>query len=55
LKEKWDLVTAVCLERKPLITTPLTKLELDYKNLLSQVEFERSLKSDHEMRIEKEL
>ncbi|XP_063908577.1 large ribosomal subunit protein mL46 [Zophobas morio] len=55
LREKWDLITAVCLERKPVVTQSLTKLEEDYKKLLAQIEFERSLKSDHEMRHEKEL
>ena len=55
LREKWDLITAVCLERKPVVTQSLTKLEEDYKQLLAQIEFERSLKSDHEMRHEKEL
>ncbi|XP_044258159.1 39S ribosomal protein L46, mitochondrial [Tribolium madens] len=54
VREKWDLLTAVCLERKPLITTPLLKIEEDYKHLQSQIEFERSLKSDHEVRHEKE-
>ncbi|XP_972780.2 large ribosomal subunit protein mL46 [Tribolium castaneum] len=54
VREKWDLVTAVCLERKPVITKPLTKIEEDYKTMQSRIEFERSLKSDHEIRHEKE-
>ncbi|RZC36700.1 39S ribosomal protein L46, mitochondrial, partial [Asbolus verrucosus] len=48
-------MTAVCLERKPVIVQELNKLESDYKNLLAEVEFERSLKSDHEVRHEKEI
>lgn len=54
-KEKWDLLTAVCLERKPIITPTLTDLEQKYKKLLEELEFEKSLKSDHELRHENDL
>ncbi|KAJ8917129.1 hypothetical protein NQ315_012619 [Exocentrus adspersus] len=52
--EKWDLLTAICVERKPALTPPLTDLEKEYKQYLQEVEYERSLKSDHEMKLEAE-
>lgn len=54
-KEKWDLLAAVCLERKPVITPPPNELEEKFQKFLSDLEFERSLKSDHEKRHEVEL
>lgn len=51
-KEKWDLYTSVCLERKPVITPALNALETQFQDYLSHVEFEHSLKSDHEIRHE---
>lgn len=54
LKEKWDLYSAVCVERKPIITPELNELEKEFKQLLSELEFEKSLKSAHEVRHENE-
>ncbi|KAF2898318.1 hypothetical protein ILUMI_07861 [Ignelater luminosus] len=53
--DKWDLITAVCLERKPILTPPLNDLEQNFKSLLSQLEYEHSLKSNHEVRHEHEI
>lgn len=53
-KKKWDLFAAVCLERKPVVTPTLNDLETEFAKYLSQVEFERSLKADHELRHEKD-
>ncbi|XP_072395546.1 large ribosomal subunit protein mL46 [Diabrotica undecimpunctata] len=53
--EKWDLFAAVCLERKPVITPPLNDLQKDYKQLMSDIEYERSLKSNFELRHETDL
>lgn len=52
VNEKWDLLTSVCLERKPVISPSLNKLETEFQKYLLQVELERSLKSDHEIRHE---
>jgi len=52
--EKWDLFVGVCLERKPVITRELSELESKVQNLLQQLEFENSHKSDHELRLENE-
>ncbi|KAJ8984630.1 hypothetical protein NQ317_009858 [Molorchus minor] len=54
-REKWDLLSAVCIERKPIITPALNELEREYRQYLSEVEFEKSLKSDHEVRHEAEM
>ncbi|XP_066252846.1 large ribosomal subunit protein mL46 [Euwallacea similis] len=54
IKEKWDLLTAVLVERKPLISPEITGIERKFKEYLSTVEFEKSLKSDIEVKLEKE-
>ncbi|VEN63700.1 unnamed protein product [Callosobruchus maculatus] len=54
-KGKWDLYAAVCLERKPVITPELSDLQKEYKALIADIEFERSLKSEHELRHEADL
>ncbi|CAG9865044.1 unnamed protein product [Phyllotreta striolata] len=54
-KEKWDIFAAVCLERKPVITPKLNELEKEYEELSKTIEFERSVKSDFELRHESEV
>lgn len=54
VKEKWDLYSSVCLERHPIIIQSMQELELKLYNMLKQIELENSLKSDHELRREKE-
>lgn len=53
-KSKWDLLSAVCLERHPLITKPMNELEKNYYELLKRIEYENSRKSHYELRLEKE-
>ncbi|XP_014281195.1 large ribosomal subunit protein mL46 [Halyomorpha halys] len=48
--EKWDIISAVGLERKPVITRDLTELESRFNQLLLQIEYERSHKSNIEVR-----
>jgi large subunit ribosomal protein L46 len=50
VKEKWDLASAVCLERKPRLTKNLKDIELKYFETLAKAEYELSYKSDHEIR-----
>ncbi|PSN39092.1 39S ribosomal protein L46 [Blattella germanica] len=50
--QKWDLLSAVCLERKPVITKDMNDIEVRYSKMLAQIEFENSYKNDHEMRKE---
>ncbi|XP_012287407.1 39S ribosomal protein L46, mitochondrial isoform X2 [Orussus abietinus] len=53
-KVKWDLWSAVCLERHPVITKPMNELQTRFKKMLNEIEFENSMKSDHELRSELE-
>jgi len=48
--EKWDVFASVCLERKPQISKPMTRLEKKYIAFLNEFELESSYKSDHEIR-----
>lgn len=52
--KKWDLYSAVCLERHPVIIQPMQEIELKFYNLLKKIEYENSMKSDYELKIEKE-
>ncbi|CAH7337996.1 39S ribosomal protein L46, mitochondrial [Phodopus roborovskii] len=49
-RSPWRLWGALCLQRPPLITKPLTPLQEEMAGLLQKVETERSLYSDHELR-----
>ena len=53
--EKWDLLSAVCLERHPVITKPMQDIEARFQETLKQIEFENSLLSDFEIEMKKEL
>ncbi|XP_068968478.1 large ribosomal subunit protein mL46 [Bombus flavifrons] len=52
--EKWDLLSAVCLERHPVITKPMLDIEARYQNMLQQKEYENSMISDFEIRKQKD-
>lgn len=54
-KEKWDLLAAVCVERKPVIIPELNKLEKEFKEYLADLELRNSLKNDMEIRNEAEM
>lgn len=54
-KEKWEILCGVCLERKPVISRTMNKLETSFMNMLKEMELENSMKSDHEMRHEADL
>ncbi|ODN01789.1 39S ribosomal protein L46, mitochondrial [Orchesella cincta] len=47
---KWDLYAGVVVERRPVITPRKDAMQEKYFKYLTQVEFENSKKSDHEMR-----
>ena len=51
-KENWDVLSAVSLERNPIITRDLTELEIKLTKLLHQIEYENSHKSNFEIRVE---
>lgn len=48
--EKWQLMSAVCLERFPVITQEMNPLEKKFSQLLQTMEHEKSHLSDHELR-----
>ena len=47
---KWHLVSAVCLQRMPVMTPQMNWLEQKIYDLMKIVEANRSLYSDHELR-----
>lgn len=52
---KWDVMVGLCLQRKPIITKPLTDTEVNFQKILQEIEFEKSLKSEHELRYERDV
>ncbi|XP_022081404.1 39S ribosomal protein L46, mitochondrial-like [Acanthaster planci] len=48
---KWELMSAVCLERYPVVSQDRQDIEEEYWNLLKTTELENSLLSDHEMQV----
>ncbi|XP_076233267.1 mitochondrial ribosomal protein L46 isoform X2 [Calliopsis andreniformis] len=52
--KKWDVLSAVCLERHPVITKPMQDIESRYQDVLQQIEFENSLMSDFEIQMKEE-
>jgi len=48
--KQWQLLSAVCLERLPQITTPMNSIETRVSAMLLDVENENSSLSDHELR-----
>ncbi|XP_004623339.1 39S ribosomal protein L46, mitochondrial [Octodon degus] len=49
-RSPWRLWGALCLQRPPLISKSLTPLQEEMAAVLQQIEVERSLYSDHELR-----
>ncbi|XP_052894981.1 39S ribosomal protein L46, mitochondrial [Anopheles moucheti] len=52
--QKWDLYAGVLVERLPIVTKTLEPIEATFKQMLDQMELEKSLKSNHELRKETE-
>ncbi|OAD57059.1 39S ribosomal protein L46, mitochondrial [Eufriesea mexicana] len=50
---KWDLLSAVCLERHPIIIKPMLNIEVRYQKMLQQIEFEGSMISDFDIQKQK--
>uniref|UniRef100_A0A8C2W6N2 Large ribosomal subunit protein mL46 n=1 Tax=Chinchilla lanigera TaxID=34839 RepID=A0A8C2W6N2_CHILA len=49
-RSPWRLLGALCLQRPPLISKPLTPLQEEMAAVLQQIEVEKSQYSDHELR-----
>ncbi|XP_076011421.1 large ribosomal subunit protein mL46 [Genypterus blacodes] len=47
----WTLTAAVCVQRLPVISAECSPLEEQFTRLLRQMELEKSLLSDHELRL----
>ncbi|XP_008309024.1 large ribosomal subunit protein mL46 isoform X2 [Cynoglossus semilaevis] len=47
----WNLMAAVCLQRLPVISAEHSPIEQQFKQMMEQVEQEKSLLSDHEIRL----
>uniref|UniRef100_H3D2Y1 Large ribosomal subunit protein mL46 n=1 Tax=Tetraodon nigroviridis TaxID=99883 RepID=H3D2Y1_TETNG len=47
----WSLHAAVCLQRLPVISAACSPIEQRFKAMLQQMELEKSLMSDHELRV----
>lgn len=53
--EKWDIFAGVLVERLPVVSKSFTPLEKEFQEQLWQIEYENSLKSDHEVQHEKDV
>ncbi|XP_017059556.1 39S ribosomal protein L46, mitochondrial [Drosophila ficusphila] len=53
--EKWDLYAGILVERLPVVSKTLSPLEKKFQDVLWRVEYENSLKSDHEVKHEREI
>ncbi|XP_037928918.1 39S ribosomal protein L46, mitochondrial [Teleopsis dalmanni] len=53
--EKWDLYAGVLVERLPVVSKSLTPFEQNFQEHLWRVEFENSLKSNHEQQHERDI
>ncbi|XP_019935357.1 large ribosomal subunit protein mL46 isoform X1 [Paralichthys olivaceus] len=47
----WTLMAAVCLQRLPVISAESSPVEQRFRRMLQQMELEKSLLSDHELRL----
>ena len=50
-RPRWDLKSAVCLERYPVVSQELGEIERKFSNMLETMELENSLLSDHEVQV----
>ena len=48
---KWDIFAALCMERRPVIAPEMNMIEKAMYNLMLKYETNKSLLSDHEVRI----
>ncbi|XP_070501981.1 large ribosomal subunit protein mL46 [Chironomus tepperi] len=53
-KQKYDIYAGVLIERLPIVSKKLNDIENEVLQMFQTIEFENSLKSDHEIRKEKD-
>jgi len=54
-QKPWQLIASVIIERPRIISCPPTELEASFQTMLNDFENEKSLKSDHELRVEEDI
>nr|XP_018898274.1 PREDICTED: 39S ribosomal protein L46, mitochondrial [Bemisia tabaci] len=54
ISEKWDVMSAVCIERNPIVSRELNELETKVASLLERLELENSKKCNFELKYQKE-
>ena len=50
--ERWQLFASVIVERPRIVTKPMSDFDNDYRLMIEDFEHEKSIKSNHEMRVE---
>ncbi|XP_077376356.1 large ribosomal subunit protein mL46 [Festucalex cinctus] len=50
-RSPWTLMAAVCLQRPPVISAELSPMEQRFARLMQQMELEKSILSEHELRL----
>ncbi|XP_077569591.1 large ribosomal subunit protein mL46 [Stigmatopora nigra] len=50
-RSPWNLMAAVCLQRLPVISADLSPIEQRFARMMQQMEMEKSILSDHELRL----
>ncbi|XP_054474009.1 39S ribosomal protein L46, mitochondrial isoform X2 [Anoplopoma fimbria] len=50
-RSPWTLMAAVCLQRLPVISASCSPIEQQFSQMMQQMELEKSLLSDHELRL----
>ncbi|XP_011179608.1 39S ribosomal protein L46, mitochondrial [Zeugodacus cucurbitae] len=53
--DSWDLYASVLVERLPIVSKSFNAIEREFQEQLWRIEFENSLKSDHELKHERDL
>lgn len=53
--DNWDLYASILVERLPIVSKSFNDIEREFQEQLWRVEFENSLKSDHELKHERDL
>jgi len=53
--ERWQLFASVIVERPRIVTKPMSDFDNDYRLMIEDFEHEKSIKSNHEMRVEQDI
>ncbi|XP_029284554.1 large ribosomal subunit protein mL46 [Cottoperca gobio] len=53
-RSPWTVMAAVCLQRLPVITADCSPMEQQFGQMINQMELEKSVLTDHELRLQEE-